>query len=272
MRKLCSKHGKGGKIHPVRSASSSVAGGGDDPMAAALCLLPAAILVIFTALGPEDQEVLAHFVTRPLNGDVCSAGAAPPSEQGGLSAHFPYLHPPTLGCGCFECYGSFWLRWGRSPQCCRIGAALDALDEHFLAAESTAKSPPSLAKPPPTSAKRRDKGKRHKPPVALPPPPPLPLPQSPPPRPVPAAPKSPEPQAVEALPEPFSLLPSPILEVPTPAAFLTEEENVPEPTVEAEAEEDEAAEQEEEGRKRGWAGVLGLHLWGIWNPPVESAT
>jgi hypothetical protein len=29
-------------------------------------------------------------------------------------------------------------------------------------------------------------------------------------------------------------------------------------------------------RKRGWAGVmggvLGLRLWGIWSPPVESAT
>jgi hypothetical protein len=32
------------------------------------------------------------------------------------------------------------------------------------------------------------------------------------------------------------------------------------------------AESGEEEEKRGWADVLGLGLWGLWSPPLESAT
>jgi hypothetical protein len=62
-----------------------------------------------------------------------------------------------------------------------------------------------------------------------------------------------------------------------PASFLPSqapaEENlvVPEPGAAAECREV-AAESGEEEEKRGWADVLGLGLWGLWSPPLESAT
>ncbi|RLM80696.1 uncharacterized protein C2845_PM12G15200 [Panicum miliaceum] len=261
MKTLCPKPGKGGKIHPSPA---------EDPIAAAFRLLPAAILVLVAGLTPEDKRVLAHLVTRSfLVG--WDAATVPPSEQARGSGRRRRGHPPTVGCLCFECYGSFWTRWGCSPQHDRIHAALEAFEEHLNAAESAAAS---SATPP--SSKRRDKGKRGRAAAATPSPPPQP--------PIRSRPKSPEPPAVaEAIPEPASPPPPscpPPTPPPAPAACLSEnKENVPEaPTAEAAAEEcgGEVAAEAEEERKRGWAdvmgGVLNLRRWGIWSPAVESAT
>lgn len=256
MRTLCPK---GGKIHP---SPSGAGGWGDDPIAAAFHLLPAAILFIATALGPEDQEVLAYLVTRPLQGEGGKAAAGVlPSEQpppaparGGAPRR---AHPPTLGCGCFQCYGSYWSRWDSSPHRDLILDALQAFEEHLAATESSATPP---------SSKRRDKGKRSRL-VTTPPRPPSPQP------PMLIRPKSPEPQVEQvqelSAPLPPSCPPPP---PPAPAAYIPEEKDkAPEPSPEAEA-----AEETEKERKRGWAdvmgGMLGLRLWGIWSPAVENAT
>ncbi|CAN6251653.1 unnamed protein product [Urochloa humidicola] len=268
MKTLCPKPGKGGKIHPSPA---------DDPIAAAFRLLPAAILVLVAGLTPEDQRVLAHLVTRSfLVGWDAATAPLPEQARGGRRRRG---HPPTVGCLCFECYGSFWTRWGCSPQHDRIHAALEAFEEHLNAAESAAAASASATPP---SSKRRDRGKRSRAAANHPPPSPTPSPA-----PIPSLPKSPEPAAVaEAIPEPSSPPPPscpPPPPPPAPASCPSEnKENVPEaPPAEAKAEEcggggGEVAVEAEEERKRGWADVLGGVLnprrWGIWSPAVESAT
>ncbi|XP_066327586.1 uncharacterized protein [Miscanthus floridulus] len=265
MKALCPKPGKGGKIHPSPA---------EDPIAAAFRLLPAAILVLVAGLCPEDQRVLAHLVTRSFLVGWDAATAPPPEQQargGGGTRRRARGHPPTVGCLCFECYGSFWSRWDCSPQHDRIHDVLEAFEEHLSAAESAA-----AATPP--SSKRRDKGKRGRAPAATTPPPQPPVPAR-------SSPESPEPAASEVVAqEPLSspLLPSCPSTPPAPAACLSEnKENVPEETAaaeEAQAEEcggGEVAVEAEEERKRGWAdvmgGVLNLRRWGIWSPAaVES--
>ncbi|OEL33582.1 hypothetical protein BAE44_0005401 [Dichanthelium oligosanthes] len=147
MKTLCPRPGNGGKIHPSPA---------EDPIAAAFRLLPAATLVLVAGLTPEDQRVLAHLVTRSfLVG--WDAATAPPPEQARGGGRRRRGHPPTVGCLCFDCYSSFWTRWGCSPQHDRIHAALEAFEEHLNAAESAAASSSSSTPP---SSKRRDKGKR----------------------------------------------------------------------------------------------------------------
>ncbi|CAO2038718.1 unnamed protein product [Urochloa humidicola] len=268
MKTLCPKSGKGGKIHPSPA---------DDPIAAAFRLLPAAILVLVAGLTPEDQRVLAHLVTRSFLVGWDAATAPPPEQarRGGGRRRRGY--PPTVGCLCFECYGSFWTRWGCSLQHDRIHAALEAFEEHLNAAESAAAASSSSATPP--SSKRRDRGKSSRAAATHPPPP-----SPPPPPPIPSLPESPELAAVaEAIPEPSSPPPPscpPPPPPPAPASCPSEnKENVPEaPPAEAKAEEcgGEVAAEAEEERKRGWAdvmgGVLNPRRWGIWSPAVESAT
>jgi hypothetical protein len=256
MKTLCPKPGKGGKIHPSPA---------EDPTAAAFRLLPAAILVLVAGLCPEDQRVLAHLVTRSflLGWDTITA---PPPEQARGGPRRRRGHPPTVGCLCFQCYGSFWSRWDCSPQHDRIHAVLDAFEEHLNAAESAAAA---TATPP--SSKRRDKGKRSRAPAATTPPP------QPPTR---GSPESQEPPSEVAHEPSAPLLPScPCTPPPpAPAACLSEnKENVPEETgAEAKAEQcgGEVAAEADEERKRGWAdvmgGVLNLRRWGIWSPAVES--
>lgn len=257
MKTLYPKPGKGGKIHPSPA---------EDPIAAAFRLLPAAILVLVAGLCPEDQRVLAHLVTRSFLVGWDAATAPPPEQaRGGGGPRRRRGHPPTVGCLCFECYGSFWSRWGCSPQHDRIHDVLEAFEEHLSAAESAA----SAAAATPPSSKRRDKGKRGRAPAPATTPPPQPPTRS--------SPESPEPASEVAQEPPSSpLLPS----TPAPAACLSEndKENVPEAETAAEAKAEEcggevAAEAEEE-RKRGWAdvmgGVLSLRRWGIWSPAVES--
>ncbi|XP_040376877.1 leucine-rich repeat extensin-like protein 3 [Oryza brachyantha] len=259
MKSLCTKPGKGGKIHP-----SPLGGGGDgDPVRAALRLLPAAIFALATALLPEDQQVLAYLVTRCLQG----AGAAHHPEQPPVRGRRRRAHLPAIGCGCFDCYTSFWSRWDCSPSRELIHDAIEAFEDHLAAAESSSTPTPS------SSSKRREKGKRR------PPPPQTPAPMSPKSSPV----QPPAEKVHEPSPPPSSLTlsssPPPL--PPAPEATTTFEsddyEKVPEDPSAAVAAEENASEgeEEEEERKRGWADVMGmlnLRLWGIWSPAVESAT
>ncbi|KAK3154172.1 hypothetical protein QOZ80_2BG0187180 [Eleusine coracana subsp. coracana] len=265
MKRLSPKGGR--KIHP-----SPV----EDPIRAAFRLLPAAILFLVAGLGPEDRELLAYFVTVPVEGvlspeEAAAAAAVPPARgRGGYGRRVgcavatpPALapHSPTHGCACFECYISFWARLNCSPESNRIQDVLEAYEYHRLAL--------------PSPSKRRDRGKRSKDHAA---PPPLPMPLR--------RPESPPPQVVKAVQAPASPLSPPPLPLPpaqAPAAPTAEEEEeeqkfVPELAPAAEPEEcrEAAMESGEEERKRGWAGVvggvLGLRLWSIWSPAVESAT
>lgn len=260
MKTLCSKSSKGGKIHP------SPISGDVDPTAAALRLLPAAILVLTAALCPEDQQVLAYLVTRSLQG-----AATPTPEPQVARGRRRRAHPPAIGCGCFDCYTSFWSRWDCSPNRELIHVVIDAFEDHLAAAESAPSTPSS-------SSKRRDKGKRKPPPT--PPTPPLWSLMSP------ESSESQSEKVQEPPSAPASPPPPPSPPPAVPAATTLEssdEEKAPEDSSEVKLEmdaeavvENADAGEEEEERKRGWADVMGgmlnLRLWGIWSPAVESAT
>jgi hypothetical protein len=124
----------------------------EDPIRAAFRLLPAAILVLVAGLGPEDREVLAYFVTAPVEDDGLATKEA--------AAVWSVGHPPAHGCGCVDCYISFWARWNRSPERNRILDALLAFEGHVAGAPATS----------PSSS--RGRGRRGRVPTA---PPPMPL-------------------------------------------------------------------------------------------------
>jgi hypothetical protein len=109
--------GKGkGKVHP---SPGPTANSGD--VSSALKLLPADILALTAALGEKDKEVLAYLITRSMKCHVAPRAAA--------------SHRPMIGCGCFECYKSFWSRWNNSPDKGIIDRAIDAFEEHLARVE-----------------------------------------------------------------------------------------------------------------------------------------
>ncbi|KAF3334502.1 hypothetical protein FCM35_KLT21106 [Carex littledalei] len=111
--------GKGkGKVHPSPGPSaSSVSGDVTSP----LKLLPADIQALTAGLGEKDKEVLAYLITRSMKCHVAPRAAA--------------SHRPMIGCGCFECYKSFWSRWNSSPDKGIIDQAIDAFEEHLAGVE-----------------------------------------------------------------------------------------------------------------------------------------
>jgi hypothetical protein len=109
--------GKGkGKVHPSPGPSSN---SGD--VSSALKLLPADILALTAALGEKDKEVLAYLISRSMKCHVAPRAAA--------------SHRPMIGCGCFECYKSFWARWNSSPDKGIIDQAIDAFEENLARVE-----------------------------------------------------------------------------------------------------------------------------------------
>ncbi|KAJ4818733.1 F3I6.21 protein [Rhynchospora pubera] len=109
--------GKGkGKVHPSPSPATN---SGD--VSSALKLLPQEILALTAALGEKDKEVLAYLITRSMKCHVAPRAAA--------------SHRPTIGCGCFECYKSFWSRWNSSSDKGIIDQATDAFEEHLARVE-----------------------------------------------------------------------------------------------------------------------------------------
>ncbi|KAJ1685530.1 hypothetical protein LUZ63_016920 [Rhynchospora breviuscula] len=109
--------GKGkGKVHPSPSPANN---SGD--VSSALKLLPQEILALTAALGEKDKEVLAYLITRSMKCHVAPRAVA--------------SHRPTIGCGCFECYKSFWSRWNSSSDKGIIDQAIDAFEEHLARVE-----------------------------------------------------------------------------------------------------------------------------------------
>lgn len=111
--------GKGkGKVHPSPGPSAS---SGSGEVSSALKVLPGDILAQTAALGEKDREVLAYLITRSMKCHVAPRAAA--------------SHRPTIGCGCFECYKSFWSRWNSSVDKGVIDRAIDAFEEHLARVE-----------------------------------------------------------------------------------------------------------------------------------------
>ncbi|KAJ3701458.1 hypothetical protein LUZ61_005163 [Rhynchospora tenuis] len=109
--------GKGkGKVHP---SPSPAAGSGD--VSSALKLLPQEILALTAALGEKDKEVLAYLITRSMKCHVAPRAVA--------------SHRPMIGCGCFECYKSFWSRWNSSSDKGVIDQVIDGFEEHLARVE-----------------------------------------------------------------------------------------------------------------------------------------
>ncbi|XP_052166315.1 uncharacterized protein LOC127783094 [Oryza glaberrima] len=111
---------------------------------------------------PPARELLersssCRLVNSPSSGGMPPGGKIHPSPLGGGT------HLPAIGCGCFDCYTSFWSHWDCSPSRKLIHDAIEAFEDHLATAESS--TPPSSS-----SSKRHDKGKCR---------PPLPSPMSP---------------------------------------------------------------------------------------------
>ncbi|XP_020572385.1 uncharacterized protein LOC110019151 [Phalaenopsis equestris] len=114
-----------GRIHPSPSATTA------SPRSEALAvlrILPAAILALTAALGNEDKEVLAYLIMRSIGGPEEAAEQRRCGKPG-------ELHSRLFGCGCFDCYTSFWSRWDCSPDRELIHQAIEAFEDHLASSE-----------------------------------------------------------------------------------------------------------------------------------------
>ncbi|XP_010556117.1 PREDICTED: uncharacterized protein LOC104825487 [Tarenaya hassleriana] len=160
-----------GKVYPSPpppQLSSSV--NGEDGFLSVLKLLPAAILVLASALSAEDREVLAYLITRSLKTTTtaaaaaasgksrspCSAAASSPSSSSSSSmthdskkknkkksgkkgeAH----KPPEFDCECFDCYTSYWFRWDSSSNRELIHHVIEAFEDHLISGEASSSQKP----------------------------------------------------------------------------------------------------------------------------------
>ncbi|KAJ3671871.1 hypothetical protein LUZ60_007950 [Juncus effusus] len=117
-----------GKVHP--SPLTPGGGGGPGDVMTALRFLPAAIFLLTAALGEKDKEVLAYLIARSMR-----------SHVGQEEEIVVASHAPTIGCGCFECYTSFWSRWDGSSDREIIHQAIEAFEEHLAKVEKEKKEP-----------------------------------------------------------------------------------------------------------------------------------
>ncbi|KMZ59364.1 hypothetical protein ZOSMA_69G00620 [Zostera marina] len=128
--------GKGKKkIHPSPSSP-------DDGLAV-LTLLPQVILALTKTLTVEDKHVLAYLITRFLNDPSSSSLVVETSKYRCTSSTSTSIassggvphQQPMFGCGCFECYTSFWIRWDASPDRELIHQIIEAFEEHLASKE-----------------------------------------------------------------------------------------------------------------------------------------
>ncbi|PKU59206.1 uncharacterized protein LOC110093383 [Dendrobium catenatum] len=116
-----------GRIHPSPSVTASNL---RSEALAVLRILPAAILALTAALGNDDKEVLAYLIMRSIGG----LEEATEQRRCGKPGE---LHTRLFGCGCFDCYTSFWSRWDCSPDRELIHQAIEAFEDHLATSEGT---------------------------------------------------------------------------------------------------------------------------------------
>ncbi|KAJ4916680.1 Uncharacterized protein Rs2_02230 [Raphanus sativus] len=95
-----------GKVHPSPSPPPPSSSSRGEDCLSVLKLLPAVILVLVSALSPEDKQVLAYLITRNKKS-------------------------PVLDCECFDCYMSYWFRWDSSPNRELIHQIIEAFEDHL---------------------------------------------------------------------------------------------------------------------------------------------
>lgn len=93
-----------------------------------LRLLPAAILALTAVLGSDDREVLAYLIMRSIGMPEDAAEQRRFGKPG-------ELHTSVFGCGCFDCYTTFWSRWDCSPDRELIHQAIEAFEDHLSNSE-----------------------------------------------------------------------------------------------------------------------------------------
>ncbi|KAG6504680.1 uncharacterized protein LOC121985451 [Zingiber officinale] len=208
-----------GKIHPSPAPSTSTDAGEDQGVEslAVFALLPLAILALTAALSDEDKEVLAYLLTQSIEG----------SPDGKWNNREPGKgqHRPTYGCGCFDCYTTYWSRWDRSPQHKLIHQVIEAFEEHLASSEK--KGDTSSKKK--SGAKSRVRRKKHK-----------------------SAEKGREKAEKESSKDAES-------EMKEEAENFVKEE-VPAGAADSEAE----ATTTTGGRRRSWADAIGIYNWRLW--------
>lgn len=141
-----------GKIHPSPAPATSTDAGEDqrvEPLSV-FALLPVAILALTAALSDEDKEVLAYLLTQSIEGS--------PDGKWNHRGAGKGQHRPTYGCGCFDCYTTYWSRWDRSPQHELIHQVIETFEEHLASSEK--KGDTSSKKK--VGAKSRGRRKKHK--------------------------------------------------------------------------------------------------------------
>ncbi|KAG2269642.1 hypothetical protein Bca4012_062663 [Brassica carinata] len=118
-----------GKVHPSPSplppSSFSSSSKGDDCLSV-LNLLPAVILVLVSALSPEDKQVLAYLITRSFKTTIRSSCDSKNNKS----------KAPVFDCECFDCYMSYWLRWDSSPNRELIHQIIEAFEDHLTNGEN----------------------------------------------------------------------------------------------------------------------------------------
>ncbi|CAH8381682.1 unnamed protein product [Eruca vesicaria subsp. sativa] len=155
-----------GKVHPSPSPlppSSSSSSKGDDCLSA-LKLLPAVILVLVSALTPEDKQVLAYLITRSLK-TTTNTTKGRSSCDSKIKKSRTHHKAPVSDCECFDCYTSYWLRWDSSPNRELIHQIIEAFEDHHLTnggEKSLASSSSSSQKSNGRGGKKKDKSGRRR--------------------------------------------------------------------------------------------------------------
>ncbi|XP_010535336.1 PREDICTED: uncharacterized protein LOC104816117 [Tarenaya hassleriana] len=160
-----------GKVYPS-PPSSSLNG---DGFLSVLKLLPAAILVLASALSADDREVLAYLITRSLKTTTAVSAVGKfrsPSSSSSSTAHDSKKkrnksgkkgethQPPEFDCECFDCYTSYWFRWDSSPNRELIHQAIEAFEDHLIRGEASASASSQKSKRNSGRGKKKEKSGR----------------------------------------------------------------------------------------------------------------
>ncbi|XP_018490301.1 uncharacterized protein LOC108860963 [Raphanus sativus] len=113
-----------GKVHPSPSPPPPSSSSRGEDCLSVLKLLPAVILVLVSALSPEDKQVLAYLITRSLKTTTTTS-------TGRTSCDSRNKKSPVLDCECFDCYMSYWFRWDSSPNRELIHQIIEAFEDHL---------------------------------------------------------------------------------------------------------------------------------------------